>query len=153
MMDDNAPPPQPKTTVPEDAVKITQNVVTGEFGIETGAKANPKVIEELTRKLTAKAGTCKSNDADNNVEKKEQQKGEKAAQMAKKAQAENAEQDKKDKARIEEAKKDAKIQEDKGKERVAAKERQLKDLEAREKQQKQRTEAVKDRAEEAKVNA
>ena len=143
---DDAAKPQAKTSVPENAIKISQNVKTGEFGVETGKKVNPEILESFTKHLTAKTSEIGSKDTEDNVESQQNQKQKNAEANAKKAQKENAEQDQKDKEKVEDAKKEAKKKEDAGKAKIAEKEKVLQDLEKKIKEQTKKNQEVKDKA-------
>ena len=86
MDDATKPPPEPKTSVADNAMKITQNLKTGEFGVETGKKVDPNVIEEFTKQLTAKASEAGTKNDGDNVEAQETEKQANAEKQAKKAQ-------------------------------------------------------------------
>ena len=150
---DDAAKPQAKTSVPEDAIKISQNVKTGEFGIETGKQVKPEILESFTKHLQQRTADQGAKDSENNVESEMTEKQKNAEAKAKKAQKENAEQDQKGKEKVEEAKKEAKKKEDAGKEKVAEKEKILADLEKKIKDQTAKNQEVKDKAADTKMKA
>ena len=87
--DGPSPPPQAKTSVPENALKISASTNTGEFGFEMGKKADPKVLEALAGALTKKTEDLSATVEATNKEGEALQKTKKAAEQAQKNAAEN----------------------------------------------------------------
>ena len=87
--DGPSPPPAAKTSVPENALKISASTNTGEFGFEMGKKADPKVLEALATTLTKKTEDLQTSVDAANKEGEALQKTKKAVEQSAKNAAEN----------------------------------------------------------------
>ena len=76
------PTPAPKTTVADNAVKISAHAKTGEYSVETGRNAAADTVQAVAKSLQGKVAELDSLMKESDAQAKEIEKTKKAAEDA-----------------------------------------------------------------------